>query len=241
MTKANSELRDERLSDFESWFVRNGGYIHPNVQFAYSDAKGVHLRVKPTISSSRTKAHRGVIILSCPHSLSLSALNTREGAPMLLYNKREAYPIYDPQLFKAALDCSPRPQCIAAAWLCFQSHPQVRSWWGPYINCLPGLPTAKKSMNDRWTMGEVDTPLWWSADERHWMAGTNLEKGFQDLEKQWSEEWEAWEGKLNTAIKKQEARITRQVFILNPPLVPFMDKTRRVPMFHCQAYFIDQS
>lgn len=53
--------------DFETWFLANGGHIHPSIELASSPVDGHFLRVEyeQTIPAAST-------IVSCPHSLALS-------------------------------------------------------------------------------------------------------------------------------------------------------------------------
>ncbi len=67
---ANRSPRIEPSStivDFETWFLTNGGYIHPSIELASSSSSGNLFRVMPenTVPSAST-------IVSCPHSLALS-------------------------------------------------------------------------------------------------------------------------------------------------------------------------
>ena len=53
--------------DFESWFLHNGGYLHPSVEIASDDVDGNFARVK--------QDHvllPGSIVVSCPHQLIIS-------------------------------------------------------------------------------------------------------------------------------------------------------------------------
>lgn len=55
------------LDDFETWFLTNGGYIHPSIEIASSPSCGNFLRVVP-----ENTVHSASTIVSCPHSLALS-------------------------------------------------------------------------------------------------------------------------------------------------------------------------
>ena len=64
---------DESLSnktdeqDFETWFVTNGGYLHPQIEIIEGPAIGKSLRVKPNQTIPPDS-----VLVSCPHHLSLS-------------------------------------------------------------------------------------------------------------------------------------------------------------------------
>ena len=188
-----------RLKRFEAWFTENGGILHPAVELGFSDANGVYLRARESIPQETT-------ILSCPHSMTLSALNALDTLPLFPRyrgqdqgDRRE-----DVALREDFLRSAPRAQCIAAVWLCIQAIIGERSWWKPYIDCLPGLPAeCQSSMTDGIdnTMGEIATPIWWSEEERQWTAGTSLERGTKDLEAIWQSEWDKWGSKVGDSLR----------------------------------------
>ena len=73
---ANKSPRIEPSStsvDFETWFLTNGGYIHPSIELASSPSSGNFLRVIP-----ENVIPTASVIVSCPHSLALSWPSARK-------------------------------------------------------------------------------------------------------------------------------------------------------------------
>lgn len=67
-TNTSPQIDPETSSnDFETWFLANGGYLHPSIELAASPSDGNFLRVKPSRSILS-----GSTIVSCPHNLALS-------------------------------------------------------------------------------------------------------------------------------------------------------------------------
>lgn len=200
MDQANTQKRpfDQQLHDFQSWFTSSGGRIHPSAEIAHSASAGVHLRARCAIP-------RGTCVISVPHNITFSALNALDVAPSFpchghnFPNNGEDNTVRARiRLPDAILREAPRAQCVAAVWLCVQIALGEGSWWSPYLACLPCLPSESMPGNDGAherpdpAIGEVDTPMWWSGEERGMVRGTPLEKGYQDLESFWGQEWAGW-------------------------------------------------
>jgi len=104
-----------------------------------------------------------------------------------------------------------RPQFVAAVWVAVQYLLGARSRWSAYFDVLPGLPNSNSNSlgeTGKRGLGELDTPLWWSAEERAWLQGTNLARGVADLEGMWEAEWERWEDVVGTWASGQGLSIT---------------------------------
>jgi len=90
-----------------------------------------------------------------------------------------------------------RPQFVAAVCLAAHYLLGARSHWYPYFRVLPALPLDDDGRVEqdgrKIGLGEIDTPLWWSDEEKAWLQGTNLAKGVNDLDAAWNEEWSQWE------------------------------------------------
>lgn len=99
--------------DFESWFLTNGGYLHPSVEIAADDHNGSFLRVKQNQILSP-----GSIVVSCPHHLTIS------------------WPIIN-QLHLPSVQSTFTPHVASRLFLIKQRLLQAQSPWRPYINSLP--------------------------------------------------------------------------------------------------------
>ena len=126
--------------------------------------------------------------MSCPHNITLSALNVVSD----LCNLGQLFPcdtakqdIAFPQSIKAT---APRPQCLAALWLCVQLNRGASSSWAPYIDLLP----KSQDFAPIAVQEGPDLPLWWEPNEQGWVDGSPLAKGFRDLESWWRSEYEQW-------------------------------------------------
>ena len=192
------------LTSFKSWFNSRNGQLHPSVDFTYSDAAGVTLRVRPDFVGTLPA---GTLVISCPHEGSLSALNAvgEEGLGGALWpgdgggmeGQDGADADDEIQALSEILLKEARPQFIAAVWVAVQYLLGERSRWSAYFDVLPGLPYSSSSAGtagERRGLGELDTPLWWCAEEREWLWGTNLARGVSDLEGMWVAEWGRWKG-----------------------------------------------
>ena len=99
--------------DFESWFLTNGGYLHPSVEIASDDFAGNLVRVKQNHVLSA-----GSIIVSCPHHLTIS------------------WPVIN-QLHFPDVHSKFTPHVATRLFLMKQRLLKAQSPWWPYINSLP--------------------------------------------------------------------------------------------------------
>lgn len=188
--------KTEALSRFEEWFLNNGGYLHPACEFAFKPNGGYFLRVKHEWSElasengSRTTVPAGTVVISCPHALTLSALNVLGEDVNLAPPK-----FHDPTVDRALSDLlgkDARPQSLAGVTLTVHMALNDRSKWQPYLRLLPRGPSSDGVNGDESPQdGEIDCPVWWPEDSRAMLAGTALEKGIEDLIKVWYDDWEA--------------------------------------------------
>lgn len=209
----------DRLSTFTTWFTTRGGLIHPSTELVHTPDQGVHLRRKPA-ASTVLDLRSGEIVIQCPHALTLSALDVwgvtvpdqppadefaakRDGNGGK--SKRLELP---PELVVSA----PRPQCLAAVYLCLQFDLGRESRWSPYLDCLPGLPAGSRELSEDAKgekgcgIGEVESPVWWNQEERSWIEGTPLERGLEMLEGLWKVEWEDWGREVGTWVERKGER-----------------------------------
>ncbi|KAB8336891.1 hypothetical protein FH972_021199 [Carpinus fangiana] len=200
-----------RFLEFLEWFEACGGWLSDYVEFKFSLSRGVHLCVKTTSPSHSIPSK--TTVLSCPHELTLSALNAWDVPPL--------YPNRNPKEFHTKrLDLpenlleGARPQAAAALWLVAQRKLGDKSWWAPYINTLPGVAPNSGMHTGAGIlgMGYVNTPIWWDLLERQWIAGTNLEKGLVDLESIWEKDWTLWEKEIKAWSDKNGWEVTQTEF-----------------------------
>lgn len=174
-----------------TWTVFNGGFVHPDVEFAFHPVAGTFLRVKSGGAVKNSTLPKGTRVISCPHSLTLSALDAWKTSSFV----SQSSPRFDINLPHDLLGAA-RPQCIAALWLCVQKHLGSDSFWHEYIACLPGSPSQLSDSHDQHENGlhntEVNTPIWWSDHERTFLSGTHVDKGTNDIETLWAREWNQW-------------------------------------------------
>lgn len=193
------------LAAFKTWFSSVGGFINPACELIYTAHAGVTLRVKKDYVGVFPA---GEVAISCPHGVSLSALNAADLAPWAgLHTTHDTSRRLEAQensnvkpllALPTNIIRNARPQFVAAVWIAVQYLLGDESPWKPYFSILPGLPHDDENnagdIGTKRGLGELDTPLWWSRGERLWLQGTNLAKGIADLEEVWDEEWKKWEG-----------------------------------------------
>lgn len=205
-----------KLEAFRAWFTSNGGHIHKDVQLTYTTAKGVHFLLNP----NATKLPPGTCLISCPHSLTLSALNA-DGRFAL-------FPPGGPRKdsfaggsamggFPSSLkEQAPIASCMGTAWLCIQHALYEQSFWAPYIGVLPRLTpdgaadTSDSPVSDR-GLGEIDIPILWSDDEREWFKSSPLDKGTSDREALVHGECGEWLGLVSSWARQHGLEIDKSV------------------------------
>lgn len=180
----------ERLT---SWFIEKGGHIHPDIEFAFNEDTGIFARKREALNGQNqyAKLESGSTIISCPHGLTLSALDADSSLPSF-----SGYPARDKNengvtLPQQVIDSAPRPQSLAALWLCIQKSLGEKSYWEPYIDCLPTPYNASNSGSQE-PVSVLDTPLYWTEEEKSYFAGSPLEVGTRALENSWKLEFNAW-------------------------------------------------
>ena len=98
--------------DFESWFLANGGYLHPSVEIACAD-HGNLVRVRQD-----HVLFPGSMIVSCPHQLTISWPGVNH--------------YHFPNVLSALT-----PHVATRLFLMKQCLLREQSPWWPYINSLP--------------------------------------------------------------------------------------------------------
>ena len=98
--------------DFESWFLINGGYLHPSVEIASGD-EGNIVRVKQDHTLSP-----GSMVVSCPHELTISWPGINQ------YHFPHVHTTFTPHI-------------ATRLFLMKQYLLKEQSPWWPYINSLP--------------------------------------------------------------------------------------------------------
>lgn len=99
--------------DFESWFLANGGCLHPSVEIASNNNTGNSVRVK-----ENHVLLPGSIVVSCPHHLAIS------------------WPTIN-QHQSPAVNSTFTPHVATRLFLVKQRLLTTQSPWWPYINSLP--------------------------------------------------------------------------------------------------------
>lgn len=153
-----------KLEIFKEWFLKGGGQFGQHVELQYDPQRKVHLRV-----AVDQELLSGSCIVSCPHALTLSQFNIREGRsatgdelPASATN--EATSISSLSLLRF--------------FLIEQYHLRTQSFWWPYINLLP----------DPFAEHPFDTPLYYDDDDLEWVRGTSLEHSRRKTEQLWKDE-----------------------------------------------------
>ena len=150
-------------NDFQSWFLSNGGTIHPSVEIA-SNATGSFLRAR-----QGNELSPGSCVISCPHTLTVSWLNVMDDCEFLTkgFDMRSTSPLTNETV-------------LARFFLMKQYGLKKRSFWWPYIESLP-QPDVGRHLN---------MPFWYDAEDLVWIRGTNLEYAMEEKEKLWRQEFD---------------------------------------------------
>ncbi len=117
--------------DFESWFLANGGCLHPSVEIA-SDDDGNFVRVK----QDRVLLS-GSMVVSCPHELTISWPGVNQ------YHFRHVRSSF-------------KPHIATRLFLMKQRLLKEQSPWWPYINSLPrsfSTPLWYDDNDSKWLRG----------------------------------------------------------------------------------------
>jgi hypothetical protein len=155
------------------WVLDNGGYLHPNVDIAYSSSKGYHMLVaRDRTVTSQTR------VTSCPMPCTLSVLNVLNIKPFSDHGTR-----FPPGFL---YDNVSHPELLQAFFLMEQVIIEDDSWWAPYIRTLP-------------TVQDVNGLQFESEDDQKWLTGTNLAAGLSQLMDKWKELYEAGLKQLQAA------------------------------------------
>lgn len=165
MTQAVQQSRradaEDRLTSFLSWFQEHGGYLNPSIRLTLDDDGQQSLVVR---QGHNIAAHETIV--SCPHDITFSiATATR-------IRRRNNLPL--------GLDTSILPRLVALR-LCLVDEFLLgeRSYWTPYIQCLP-QPYQKDNFC---------TPAYFDDEDRLWLRGTNLDHAAQARLEVWKEEF----------------------------------------------------
>ena len=200
---------ETRLQTFTQWFIQEGGYLHPAVEFAFNQLDGVHLRCKNLSSDDVPETEilpAGVKVITCPHGLTLSALDTSSisSALGISSDRKNAAGIELPLETAQAV---PRQQSLAAVWLCVQSLLGPDSFWKHYLDLLPIVDLGQNSTNIL-PCQSLDLPIFWTAEEKSYLDGSPLQRGSNDLESTWKTDFEKWRKCFENLKNESEIDIT---------------------------------
>lgn len=158
--------RDAGLACLVSWAKRHGAYVNDCLDISNIDAAGVSIETRRD-SSPIAAASR---LLTCPYSLSISYLNALDNN---LFPSRCS--LFSDSFLKAL-----PIHTVTVFFLCQQYILGESSFWSPYLKLLPQPNEPDK----------LGTPLQFSATDKLWLKGTNLEKGSLDREEEWKRQFD---------------------------------------------------
>lgn len=158
--------KHSQIQDLINWGTLHESCLHPNVEIYQDPVTGLSFR-------ARNNHPPGSTVVKASHQISLSYLNAIEapGFP------RHGPPF--PDEFLKILN-EDDPNIISHFILMQQFLLGDASFWWPYIRLLP-QPDQLQSLG---------IPIWWSRDDRRFLAGTNAEPPLQKRRDLWQAEWE---------------------------------------------------
>lgn len=152
---------EEHIIAFQKWFERSGGSLGSGIEISFDPQSGYHLRLP-----GGCELAAGSCIISCPQSLTISHLNSRQDG-------------HSPWTCSEAFDwqglCALSQLNFIRFFLIEQYQLKQSSFWWPYIQILP-QPSAKDSFN---------TPLFYDEADTSWILGTGLGQGREQIEQLW--------------------------------------------------------
>ncbi|KAI9700045.1 MAG: hypothetical protein M1836_002579 [Candelina mexicana] len=163
------------MENLIEWVVAHGGGLHDGVRLTTDPTLGSFLRADGSLEPQTT-------VVTCPHSLTISYLNAISCM---------GFSPHGPTFPSSFLEAFP-PRTITTFFLSQQFLLGEKSFWSAYIETLPQLGEGDK----------LGTPLYFDDEDRLWLKGTNMEKGYMERETEWKEHWakgvsklkeEAWE------------------------------------------------
>ena len=146
--------------DLRSWFTSKGGRLHVNVEIAYSSVDGYYLQSNGEIAASS-------LIVHCPRATTISIDDIKK--------------VDWPDSFKSHfLDSSSE---VLVRFLLVHEYclGQDSKWW-PYLATLP-------SPGDQVGERNLQTPLYFTEEDRSWLQGTNIEAAVVRREHEWQKEF----------------------------------------------------
>ncbi|KAH7135847.1 hypothetical protein B0J11DRAFT_576404 [Dendryphion nanum] len=151
-----------RISKLVDWFVRTGGWLHPDVSIAQDPSGSYHVIAASDLDS------RDYVSLARGHIRStLSYLNLDQGQSIVPH-------INSP--LQKCLGKIPN-HVLTYLFLVEQLKVKAESFWEPYLACLP-------------RPADMTTPLWFSDEDGAYMQGTPLMNSIaaqrDALQKEWS-------------------------------------------------------
>lgn len=201
----SDEADDARLHHFLRWFEREGGgYLHHNVEFASDSQNGIYLRIKANVTISSLQAMRHKTVVFAPHSMSMSCLNIQQRFSDVLardthFSGMLPSATSTPQNPILNVDTSEASELDArvldAVALVLHTKQGERSWWKPYIDCLPAYaPNEEPGQlgNDAASLSILNAPIYWTEEERRWLRGTPVESFLTEKTRDWNALWDQY-------------------------------------------------
>ena len=153
----------ECLTAFQRWLTANGGWLHPDLELAHTEERGVHVRVKDgAFLAADTR------VCSCPASLSFSCLNAVASASGSSSN-----------LPWPAMAAALPPEPVGWFFLVHEYLASTASFWKPYIDTLPAPFAAER----------LGTLMYFEDEDLQWLGGTNLLAAYWQRTGAWQTYW----------------------------------------------------
>jgi hypothetical protein len=157
-----SHEKFETCAALESWFLRQGGHLHPNIKIQPT-ANGNGFHATGPVQPGEELAH-------APQSVTLSYLNALVD---------DDYPVFKQQRHQFKVEA-------IGFWYLIAQYLQEQSFWKPYLDALPSpesdltQPLFFEDAEDASFL--ADTDAWYTAEARREVYVRYYESGLQILQ-----------------------------------------------------------